>query len=365
MADLMITSGQGFEGYEVEAYKGFVYGQIALGTNFFQDLPQNLAEMNVQESTSFTNKLQQASDTAIQKLEEEAKKKGANAIIGLALNYTEFASRSVGAIASGTAVVLRRKNENLHIVSQELYITSYYKKPVPRPVQIRIKGEAKGVRLSPVFMNYKKDEIIAIKVDIELTNYYDEKLVLRGMDFTFEKGNVSKLEAVWTECNQLEEKDVKLIKEAKMHVIKYVTTRGVVLNEELPLVTPLTYARLANLKAKRGMDAMVKYHSNGSIWTCNCGCINKSGNEECELCGRKESEMNNSHMFDYEALIERMGEKKNVSEMKDVLMECIKDIDSKYRMELLETMESAIKYEKTRGDMKSYVLDRVEQIFDI
>jgi len=59
-----------------------------------------------------------------------------------------------------------------------------------------------------------------------------------------------------------------------------------------------------------------------------------------------------------------MKTKNNAIEIKDVLMEYIKEIDSKYRMELLEIMESALQYEKTRGNMKATVIEKIERVFE-
>ena len=46
------------------------------------------------------------------------------------------------------------------------------------------------------------------------------------------------------------------------------------------------------------------------------------------------------------------------------LMEYIKEIDNQYRMELLEIMESGLQYEKTRGNMKETVIEKVEKVFE-
>ena len=45
-------------------------------------------------------------------------------------------------------------------------------------------------------------------------------------------------------------------------------------------------------------------------------------------------------------------------------MEYIKEIDTEYRMELLEIMESGLQYEKTRGNMKDTVIEKVEKVFE-
>ena len=58
-----------------------------------------------------------------------------------------------------------------------------------------------------------------------------------------------------------------------------------------------------------------------------------------------------------------MRQKEYVMEIKDVLMKHIKDIDSGLRMQLLEIMESGLQYEKTRGNMKDTVIEKVENLF--
>ena len=62
-------------------------------------------------------------------------------------------------------------------------------------------------------------------------------------------------------------------------------------------------------------------------------------------------------------MIEEMRQKEYVMEIKDVLMKHIKDIDSGLRMQLLEIMESGLQYEKTRGNMKDTVIEKVENLF--
>ena len=63
-------------------------------------------------------------------------------------------------------------------------------------------------------------------------------------------------------------------------------------------------------------------------------------------------------------LLNEMRQKEYVSEIKDVLMGHLKEINTKYRMPLLEIMESGLQYEKTRGNMKESVIEKVEKLFE-
>lgn len=214
MGEIMLTTGSSFEGYEVVEYLGFVNGQIALSSSFFKDLSSNLAEWTMQESTAFTNKLENASENAVENLVKVAAGKGANAIIGIELNYTGFSNNAIGTVASGTAVIIRKKEAIHKVVTSKIFVSNYYNMLMPRPVEVTLAGEDNVVKIAPLFYNYNQDEIKAVRCDIELTNYYEEKLLLQGIDFVFERNNVTKLQADFVEC-KLPMKDIPLIKDRK------------------------------------------------------------------------------------------------------------------------------------------------------
>ena len=365
MGDIKLTTGNGFDGYEVEEYLGFVYGQIALSSNFLKELSSNLAEWTTQESATIKDKLQSASENALQNLTKVAKSKGANAIIGVELNYTGFSNNAIGAVASGTAVKIKKKDVLHKTVSSNLFVSNYYNMLMPRPVEVTLLGKENIVKIAPLFYNYNKDEVKAVRCDIELTNYYEEKLLLQGIDFVFSKGNSEKLKAEFVEC-KLPVKVIPLIKDVKVYVKKYVTTKGVFVPDVDPIDVSLTPKAFNNLKQHSGKDAVERYKSDGTTWICNCGYINAGGDEECAVCGRKEEVLRRNEGFDYEEMCNRMKGLPNVAAMKDILVGYIKQgaIDSKYRMQLLEIMESGLQYEKTRGDMTGTVLEKVLKVFE-
>lgn len=365
MANIMLTTGASFEGYEIVEYLGFVNGQIALSSNFFKDFSSNLAELTTQENTVFTSKLESASETAIENLIKVAAKSGANAIIGVELNYTNFSNNSIGTVASGTAVVIRKKEAIHKVITSKIYVSNYYNILMPRPVEVTLAGEDNVVKIAPLFYNYNQDEVKAVRCDIELTNFYGEKLLIQGIDFVFEKNNITKLQAEFVEC-KLPMKDIPLIKDVKVYVQKYVTEKGVFAPDADPIDIELSPRAFDGLREKRGKDAVERYKSDGTTWLCNCGYINAAGDEECSICGRKEDDLKSSVGFNYEEMCNKMKGLPNVAAMKDVLMVYIKQgsIDAKYRMELLEIMESGMQYERTRGDMTATVLDKVFKVFE-
>ena len=220
-------------------------------------------------------------------------------------------------------------------------VSGYYNRLVPRPVRVWLRGSKNGVTISTDFFNYNKDDIRAIRADVELTNLYEERLLLKDLDFVFEKGNVSLIESKDMEC-KLPAKDILLLKDAKVRISKYVTSRGVFACNDQPIDVSMPLHRLSALKEKRGIDAVEKYRTDGMIWTCNCGYVNEAGADECLICGRKQEDMKSTSKFNPDEMLAKMQTKEYVIELKDVLMEYIKDIDSEYRMELLEIMESGL-----------------------
>ncbi|MBR1817026.1 MAG: heavy metal-binding domain-containing protein [Lachnospiraceae bacterium] len=363
MGDILVTTGSVIEGYEITEYLGFVSGETVLGSNFLKGFVAGVTEASDSESEKLTANLEQVNGIALEKLKRVAAKKGADAIVGLQLNYTQFANYSVGTIASGTAVKLIKKENVEQVVSKDLYVMNYYNRLVPRPVKVLLNGTNKGVTISAWFYNYNMDDIKAIRADVELTNLYEEKLLLKNLDFVFEKGNITQIESNEIEC-KLPAKDILLIKDSKVTISKYVTSRGVFAVNDIPVNVTMPMHRLIALKEKRGIDAVEKYKTDGMIWTCNCGYVNEAGADECIICSRKQEDMKSTSKFNPDEMIAKMQTKEYVIEIKDVLMEYIKDIDSEYRMELLEIMESGLQYEKTRGNMKDTVIEKVEKVFE-
>lgn len=236
---------------------------------------------------------------------------------------------------------------------------------MPRPVEVTLVGDSNGVKISPLFYNYNQDEIYAIRCDIELINFYEEKLVLQGIDFVFEKNNVTQLQAEFVECKLLA-RAIPLIKDVKVYVKKYVTSKGIFVPDGEPVDITMSKKALEGLKERRGKDAVERYRADETTWLCNCGYINAIVDGTCKMCGRKQEDLKYNVGFDYEEMYNRMKGMPNVSAMKDILVDYIKQgaIDAKYRMELLEIMESGLQYEKTRGDMTETVLEKVIKVFE-
>ena len=359
-ANMLVTTTDGFEGYAVTEYLGFVSSQAILGSNFISGIAANVTDVARKD----TAKLEQCREDAENQLIKAAKAKGANAIIGMSMTYAPFEAGSFGIIVSGTAVKIIPHVTVTDEVHKELYVSNYYTRIVPRPVKVVLDGNSNIINMKVVCYNYNHEDIQSIRTDVEFTNLYDERLVIKNVDFVFPKNN--NLSVIESEYNltKIVPSDLQLLKDVKITLSKYATAHEVCAVNDVPKNVTLSARRLEHLKEKRGLDAVEKFSTDGMIWTCNCGHVNEAGDEECDICGRKQAEISAKSKFNYEEMIDRMREKENVIEIKDVLMGYIKDIDAGVRLQLLEIMESGLQYEKTRGNMKETVIEKVEKTFE-
>ena len=182
---MLITSGSSFEGYKIEEYLGFVSGHSILGSNFMSGIAANVTDVARKD----TAKLEQCREDAGAKIVKAAEKKGANAIIGVNMNYAPFEAGSFGIITSGTAVRVSKIVEVDNKLHKELFVTNYYTRLVPRPVKVILDGDINGISLKMDCYNYNNDDILALRADVEFTNLYEERLVIKNVDFVFSSNN--------------------------------------------------------------------------------------------------------------------------------------------------------------------------------
>lgn len=111
MSGMTITTTSTLEGRTILEYKGVVTGEAILGTNIFRDLFAGIRDLVGGRSASYEQVLREARETALRELEEQAKSLGANAVVGVDIDYENISTGSSGSMlmvsASGTAVVTR------------------------------------------------------------------------------------------------------------------------------------------------------------------------------------------------------------------------------------------------------------------
>ncbi len=105
---MLITTTPTVEGRRITRYCGVVCGEAIMGANIFKDLFAGIRDIVGGRSATYEKELQRAREIALKELEERAASLGANAVVGVDLDY-EVMGRENGMLmvaASGTAVVI-------------------------------------------------------------------------------------------------------------------------------------------------------------------------------------------------------------------------------------------------------------------
>lgn len=105
---MIITTTSTIEGHRITDYRGIVVGEAIMGANVVRDLFAGITDIIGGRSGAYESKLQDARDTALRELQEKAQRAGANAVVGVDLDYEVVGQSMLMVSASGTAVVVER-----------------------------------------------------------------------------------------------------------------------------------------------------------------------------------------------------------------------------------------------------------------
>ena len=101
------TTTPGVDGRAITEYLGVVTGEAILGANIFKDLFAGVRDIVGGRSGAYEEELRRARQIALAEMEAEASSRGADAIVGIDLDYETVGNGSMLMVsASGTAVRL-------------------------------------------------------------------------------------------------------------------------------------------------------------------------------------------------------------------------------------------------------------------
>ena len=107
---MIVTTTTAIDGQPVSEYVGVVTGEAVLGTNVFRDLFAGLRDIVGGRTAGYERSLREAEQTALEEMVAEAKELGAEAVIGVDVDYESVQIGEGGSMlmvsASGTAVKL-------------------------------------------------------------------------------------------------------------------------------------------------------------------------------------------------------------------------------------------------------------------
>ncbi|MBC7105247.1 MAG: YbjQ family protein, partial [Firmicutes bacterium] len=94
------------EGKSIARYLGIVSGEAIMGANIVRDLFASITDIVGGRSGAYEEKLARAREIALAEMAEEARRRGANAVVGVDLDYEVVREGMLMVTASGTAVVV-------------------------------------------------------------------------------------------------------------------------------------------------------------------------------------------------------------------------------------------------------------------
>lgn len=105
---MIITTTGSIDGSDIREYKGVIAGEAVVGANIFRDMFASIRDVVGGRSGSYEKVLRKAREAAFEDMAEQAEDMGANAIVGVDIDY-EILGQENGMLmvsVSGTAVVV-------------------------------------------------------------------------------------------------------------------------------------------------------------------------------------------------------------------------------------------------------------------
>ena len=106
---MIITTTPTIEGRQIVEYHGVVFCEVITGINFVKDFFAGIRNIVGGRSNSYEDELNKARTNAMRELENRAGRLGANAVVGVDIDYEVLGNNNgmLMVTASGTAVTVR------------------------------------------------------------------------------------------------------------------------------------------------------------------------------------------------------------------------------------------------------------------
>jgi uncharacterized protein YbjQ (UPF0145 family) len=101
---MIVTTTPTVDGRRITHYYGLVTGETIMGANIVRDLFASITDIVGGRSGAYESKLREARELAIREMERDAARLGANAIVGVDLDYEVVREGMLMVTVSGTAV---------------------------------------------------------------------------------------------------------------------------------------------------------------------------------------------------------------------------------------------------------------------
>lgn len=106
---MIVSTTNTLQNMEILEYKGIISGEAIMGANVVRDFLASVTDIIGGRSSAYESKLAEGRDIAIREMSDKAAQLGANAVIGVDLDFETLREGMMMCIATGTAVVVREK----------------------------------------------------------------------------------------------------------------------------------------------------------------------------------------------------------------------------------------------------------------
>jgi uncharacterized protein YbjQ (UPF0145 family) len=101
---MIVTTTHDIQGKTIREYSGIVVGESIIATNIFRDIMASVRDVVGGRSKAYEEKMNEAREIAIHEMSEKAQALGADAVVGVDIDYETVGNNMMMVSASGTAV---------------------------------------------------------------------------------------------------------------------------------------------------------------------------------------------------------------------------------------------------------------------
>ncbi len=110
--DFLVTTGSQFEGYTIDKYFNLLNSEVVIGTGMLSELDAKISDIIGGTADKFEQKIQNAKDTALQKIIDAAIEIESNAVIGFRYDICSFSNNIISVSAYATAVHVNKTQQS-------------------------------------------------------------------------------------------------------------------------------------------------------------------------------------------------------------------------------------------------------------
>lgn len=310
---------------------------------------------------------------AISELKGLAKENGANAIIGLDVDYTTFSADIMGVVANGTAVKVEAIEEcnrmvpNLrkHIRRSEecayFPIINYYENLTIRPFDLSLDITTNGIKI--FIYNYKKEKLNGMNVDIIANTIFGTVYEYPDINFVDFNTENDVIETEEISLN-IDNNQFKVIESITMKINHYILDGKVYSMDEQYQASNMPIEQLLKFRESYGPDVVNDFQDDVSYWICLCGHKNDTHINKCFMCERNKGEYTRAKNGKKVSIGELMPELMNLHDCQEIDT-YLKDIERKRRFrfpeKVMNDVEKMKQLERAYGNMKDSLIDTLKE----